>query len=66
MRREMNQQRWRRSARCADSSCVEVSSDGDEILIRDGKDVEGPVLRFSRNEWSAFRGGLTDGDFDSL
>lgn len=35
----------------------------DEILVRDSKDPDGPVLRFTRREWEAFLGGIEDGQF---
>ena len=46
--------RWRKSNYCSDSACVEVAAVGDEVLMRDSKDPEGPVLRFTRREWKAF------------
>jgi Domain of unknown function (DUF397) len=54
---------WKRSNRCGDASCVEVASLKDEIVVRDSKDPDGPVLRFTREEWEAFVGGVEDGDF---
>jgi Domain of unknown function (DUF397) len=49
----------------SNSNCVEVASlpDG-EIGVRDSKDVEGPVLRFTSDEWRAFVGGVRSGEFD--
>jgi hypothetical protein len=47
-------------------SCVEVMrrSDGG-VLVRDTKDHgEGPVLSFTRDEWLAFLGGASNGEFD--
>ncbi|MEV0271658.1 DUF397 domain-containing protein [Hamadaea sp. NPDC050747] len=55
---------WRRSARCGDSACVEVAVLDDEVLVRDSKDPQGPVLRFSRAEWLAFLAGVREGEFD--
>lgn len=54
---------WKRSRRCDNSACVEVASERGEILVRDSKDPNGPVLRFSRQEWIAFADGLRAGDF---
>jgi hypothetical protein len=34
------------------------------IAIRDSKDVNGPVLTFSPQEWAAFVAGVRDGEFD--
>jgi len=55
--------RWQRSSRCADRQCVEVARDGDAVLLRDSKDPDGPVLRFTRAEWDAFVLGAKDGEF---
>lgn len=53
-------------ASSTDISCVEVNCNcqNDEILVRDSKDREGPVLRFNRDEWTAFLAGVRDGQFD--
>jgi hypothetical protein len=49
----------------SNSNCVEVASltEG-EIGVRDSKDSEGPVLRFTPDEWHAFLGGVRNGEFD--
>ena len=44
--------------------CVEVAQHCDEVLVRDSKDPDGPVLRFDRGEWVAFLGGVRGGEFD--
>ncbi len=51
----------------ANGDCVEVASlpDG-QIGVRDSKDTDGPVLRFSPAEWWAFVGGVRNGEFDRL
>jgi hypothetical protein len=41
-----------------------VASVGTEIAVRDSKDPDGPVLRFSRAEWTAFVAGARAGDFE--
>jgi hypothetical protein len=49
----------------SNSNCVEVASlPGGEIGVRDSKDSEGPVLRFTPDEWHAFLGGARNGEFD--
>jgi hypothetical protein len=49
----------------SNSNCVEVASlPQGEIGVRDSKDVEGPVLRFTSDEWRAFLGGVRNGEFD--
>jgi len=51
----------------SNGNCVEVASlpDG-EIGVRDSKDSEGPVLRFTSDEWHAFLGGARNGEFDNF
>lgn len=49
----------------ANSNCVEVASlPGGGIGVRDSKNTEGPVLRFTPDEWTAFLGGVRNGEFD--
>lgn len=57
---------FRKSSFCAVGACVEVaeSSDGG-FLVRDSKSEGGPVLRFTRDEWSAFVAGVRAGEFDA-
>ena len=51
----------------SNGNCVEVASLADgEIGVRDSKDSEGPVLRFTSGEWHAFLGGVRNGEFDSF
>ncbi len=54
---------WRKSTRCGNSTCVEVSRAGEAYLVRDGKDPQGPVLRFTDEEWAAFVAGVVAGEF---
>jgi hypothetical protein len=55
---------WRKSARSSPGECVEVLIGRESVQLRDSKDREGPVLRFSHAEWQAFLGGVGDGEFD--
>ena len=49
----------------ANGNCVEVASlPGDEIGVRNSRDAEGAILRFTSGEWHAFLGGVRNGDFD--
>jgi Domain of unknown function (DUF397) len=51
----------------ANGNCVEVASlPGDTIGLRNSRDPEGPVLRFTPDEWHAFLGGARKGEFDSF
>lgn len=57
---------WFRAVSCEDGSCVEVASASDCVAIRDSKDQDGPMLRFTRAEWVAFLDGAKAGDFDHI
>ncbi len=51
----------------SNSNCVEVANLPDsKIGVRHSKDSEGPVLRFTSDEWHAFLGGVRKGEFDSF
>ena len=51
----------------ANGNCVEVANMADgEIGVRNSRDSEGPVLRFTSDEWHAFLGGVRNGEFDSF
>lgn len=55
------------SGSAGNGNCVEVGScdcNGSEVLVRDSKDPDGPVLRFTSEEWKAFTLGVKDGEFD--
>jgi hypothetical protein len=58
---------WKRSARCADSNCAEVSLPaGDEpgaVLIRASGDPA-TILSFAPAVWAAFVAGVKRGEFD--
>jgi hypothetical protein len=60
--------RWVKSSLSfANGNCVEVASlPGAEIGVRDSKDTEGAVLRFTPDEWHAFVGGVRNGEFDTF
>jgi hypothetical protein len=46
------------------NNCVEVGFVTAEILTRDSKDPNGPVLHFTTDEWRAFIAGVKAGEFD--
>lgn len=51
----------------ANGNCVEVANlPGDTVGVRNSRDPEGPVLRFTPDEWHAFLGGARNGEFDSF
>lgn len=53
---------WRKSSRSSSNggNCVEVAHlpGHDRVFIRDSKDVEGPMLRVSADEFRAFLSSL--------
>jgi uncharacterized protein DUF397 len=49
----------------SNGNCVEVANlSGGGIGVRDSKNPEGSVLRFTGDEWQAFIGGVRNGEFD--
>ena len=61
-----NQPEWVKSSLSyANGNCVEVASlPGNEIGVRNSRNAEGAVLRFTPDEWHAFIGGVNNGEFD--
>lgn len=57
--------KWVRSSLSfANGNCVEVMEIEDGThLVRDSKNPDGPVLRFTADEWRAFVGGVQKGEF---
>lgn len=59
--------KWFKSSRSnAENNCVEVAFlDDGEVALRDTKDDgHGPILVFTPAEWTAFIGGVQDGEFN--
>jgi Domain of unknown function (DUF397) len=56
--------RWHKSTFSSSTGCVEIAETPEVIGVRDTKDPEGPVLRFSPEEWGAFVAGVRNGEFD--
>jgi hypothetical protein len=53
------------TASFADGNCVEVATLPDGMIgIRDSKNPDGPMLRFTPGEWRAFLAGAVTGEFD--
>jgi len=64
MTKPTNRLHWLRSSRCATDTCVEVTRDGDRVLLRDSKNPEITPMEFSLAEWAAFVSGAQNGEFD--
>lgn len=63
---EVNHPVWRKSSRssASGSDCVEVAKLADAVGVRDSKDPDGPVLRFSPYSWASFTSALRGARFD--
>ncbi|MCN9244329.1 DUF397 domain-containing protein [Streptomyces sp. RY43-2] len=49
---------------CPCPYCVEVADLGDgAVAVRDSRRTDLPALRFTAEEWAAFRDGVRDGEF---
>jgi len=57
--------RWVKSTRStSNGNCVEVASTATGVAVRDSKDPDGPVLRFSAESWQRFIDHIRAGSFD--
>ena len=45
---------WLKSSFCADAACIEVSKQGDVIVVRDGKNPSQAHLEFTGDDWLVF------------
>jgi Domain of unknown function (DUF397) len=58
---------WKKATASGDGGCVEVASLGKGIVgMRDSKDRDGGVLRYTTHEFSVFVMGVKEGEFDHL
>ena len=48
----------------SNGGCVEVASRDDVVAIRESKDPDGTVLKFSKRDWDLFVKGVKAGEFD--
>jgi Domain of unknown function (DUF397) len=56
---------WRVARQCNGGACIRVAADGDGVVIGTSQ-PDGPVISYSRAEWTAFVEGIRQGDFDDL
>jgi len=51
----------------SNGNCVEVAAlPGGGVCVRNSRDPDGPVLRFTPGEWRAFLDGARLGEFDGF
>jgi Domain of unknown function (DUF397) len=56
---------WRKARRSANNgACVELAPAAGQILIRDSKDQNGPVIGYSQYSWRQFLATAKTGRFD--
>ena len=62
----MEELNWLVAQKCNGGSCVRVASRGEQVVIGDSKNPGGPILTYTRSEWTAFVDGIREGDFDRI
>ncbi len=56
--------KWFKSSKSTNNGqCVEVAFVGGQVAVRDSKNPAAAALVFSAAEWTAFVGGVADGEF---
>jgi hypothetical protein len=51
----MSELQWRKARRSANNgACVEVAPASGQIFVRDSKDQDGPMMRYSMASWKVF------------
>lgn len=63
--RDLTEARWVKSSKSGYlPECVEVADlGGGAVAIRDSENRDLPPLRFTAQEWTAFREGVREGEF---
>ena len=56
---------WFQASACGMEGCVQVAR-VEQVLMRDSKNPDGPVLAFTVPEVRAFADGVKKGEFDEL
>ena len=52
------------SSLCGNGTCVGVKQEDNAVIVADLKNVYGEQLTFTKDEWTAFIGGVKKGEFD--
>jgi hypothetical protein len=61
----MDNLEWRKARRSANNgACVELAPAAGQVLIRDSKDQDGPVIAYSEYSWRLFVAAAKTGRFD--
>jgi hypothetical protein len=55
---------WRKSVFSGANSCVEVAFVSGHVWVRDSKNQQGAILRFTAGEWQSFLRGVRSNEFD--
>jgi hypothetical protein len=56
---------WRKAARSiSNGACVEVANTARAVAIRDSKDPDGEILRYSIDSWRSFVAAARTGRYD--
>lgn len=54
---------WTKSTFSGTGNCVEVAVTAQQVMVRDSKNPQGPVLTFTPAEWDCFLVGVHRGQF---
>src|SRR5215813_12293106 len=58
---------WRKAQSSrSNGACVELASADGMVAIRDSKNPDGPILRYTAEEWQAFLDSAKKGELDNL
>ena len=58
---------WRKAIRSMNNgACAEVAATGGMVIVRDSKDLEGPIVGYPAATWRSFLTAARLGNFDAL
>jgi hypothetical protein len=61
---ELSSAEFFKSSFSGSNGCVEVAIRDDGVAVRDSRNRDGAVLKFSHRDWVAFLRGVRAGEFD--